>query len=248
VEAVEYERLAHFEDSYWWYRAQREWVLDCLRRINLRPGSRVLDAGCGTGRTIEQVIRRFSVTGFGLDCSPHAAQFWRNGACVRRCLGSVNELPYADGSFDVVVSVDVLQARQVRPATAIAELARVLRPGGCLVLLVPAFQWMLSRHDEAVHCVRRLDRRRLRCLVADTGLNVERLAYLFGVFFPAIAAVRLLTKLRSNRNGHAVRSDLSDLPGWLNRSLLGMARAERVLLHGRGAPFGSTLLMVARKG
>jgi len=247
VEAVEYEKLAQYERWYWWYRAQREWVLDILRRIDLPIGARVLDAGCGTGQTIEQIARTISIRGFGLDYSAHAARHWPHADHIHRYRASVNELPHPDNTFDAVLSVDVLQADEVRPRDALCELSRVIAPGGWLVLMVPAFDWMRSRHDQAVHCVRRFNKQQLGALTEGSGLRIEKLAYLFELFFPAIAAVRLLTRHRGAANGHAPRSDLAPLPDWLNRFLLALARAERRVLHGAGGHFGSTLLMIAGK-
>lgn len=246
MQANEYQKLAAYEDWYWWYRAERRILVDTIRGLNLHPGSRLLDAGCGSGRNLLELHREFDITGYGVDNSVHAAALWNGHRRADRCLGSVNALPYADGSFDALISVDVLQCRQIQPQTSMKEMARVVARGGYLVVLAPAYQWLLSRHDQAVHAAQRFCRADLRLMAHRADLTVTRLTHLFPVFFPCIAAVRLIHKLRLN-DGTTASSDLSRLPRWLNGVLYAVARLEQVIVRRVGAPFGSTVLLVARK-
>jgi SAM-dependent methyltransferase len=253
LETIEYDKLRRFERWYWWYRAQRESVLEAVASLGVGRDSRVLDAGCGSGANVEAIGRRFGARCVGVDFSNEAARLWAGVEGFSACRASVNEIPFGDGSFDVVLSVDVICCAEVRVASAVSEMARVLKPGGGMVLAVPAYQWMLSRHDEAVHCVRRFDGVGVRRLMEGVGVRVERAAHLMPTFFPLIAAVRLA---RKRRVGHGVgaalrsdlRSDLTPLPRWLNGALYGVTRFERVVFGRRGAPFGSTILAVGRKG
>lgn len=244
--AAEYQRLSEHEDQYWWYIAQREHLTDVVRRLSLPSGVRMLDAGCGTGRNLLTLAREGRYQGYGIDVSPHAAAHWNGQAGLSRMLASVNELPFADDSFELVVSVDVLGCRGVQADRAMAEFRRVLSVGGYLVLLVPAYQWLRSSHDEAVHSVHRFGRRELAALASRSGLSVIRLGHRFMTFFPAIAGVRLWRK-RFQRMQISPHSDLSALPSWLNTGLLALARLERRWLGRCELPFGTTLLMVARK-
>jgi SAM-dependent methyltransferase len=246
METAEYQRLHDFETSYWWYVAQRENLIDAVEQLQLAPGARVLDAGCGTGRNLTELSRRLSLSAFGFDVSPCAAAFWNGVPDVRRCLASINELPYSDESFDAVCSVDVLGCEGVQIGNAVAELTRVLRQGGHLILLVPAYQWLRSPHDAAVHSVHRFSRGELRGLAGDAGLTVVRLTHRFTLFFPLIAGVRIISRIggRSSANG---QSDLVQLPAWLNGILARLARAEHKLAARASVPFGTTILLVARK-
>ncbi len=246
MEAAEYQTLARFEERYWWYRAVRELLLETVSSLRLGEGARVLDAGCGSGRHLQELVLKAGVDGYGVDFSQHAAALWNTNGLSNRCVGSVNALPFEDKRFHAVVCVDVLQAQQVDPRRAMRELVRVVRPGGAVVVMVPAHQWLLSRHDQAVHCVRRFERRGLRTLAGDAGLRVVRMFHAFSTFLPAIAAVRLLRKAAPAPDG-APRSDLSLLPGWLNSTLLGVARLERTVLRRWSAPFGSSIMLVGRK-
>ncbi len=248
MQVDEYAKLHAFENDYWWYVAQRRNLIDALADLHLPPDAWVLDAGCGTGRNLVEMVRVLGVEGFGVDVSPHATRFWNGDPHVHRCLGSLNDLPYPDATFDAVCSVDVLGCREVTVERSLMEASRVLKANGFLILLVPAYQWLLSRHDAAVHSVHRFTRRQLRAPVEAAGLQVVRLTHCFPLFFPMIAFSRLWAKLDQRMNGAESRSDLSVLPSWTNRALSAVARAEHAVVRRLSVPFGTTILMVARKG
>jgi len=247
VETVEYQKLAEYENWYWWYRAQRHIVVDAVRRLKLAPGARLLDAGCGSGRNATELCRRLKLAAYGIDNSAHAAALWNGDSSIHRCLGSVNRLPFPDASFDAVVSIDVLQCRQVDPQTSVDEMARVVRGGGWVVLVAPAYQWLLSRHDVAVHSARRFTRSDMRSLAVSAGLSVQRITHLFPAFFPAVALTRITRKIGMDDAKTSIRSDLTPLPRWINAALFAAARVEYGLVGRLAVPFGSTILAVTRK-
>jgi len=247
VEPREYKTLKAYEDWYWWYRAERELLIDTVRRLGIRPGGALLDAGCGSGRNAETLCQQLGFMGFGVDVSEHAAALWNGERNVRRCLGSVNRLPYADNSFDIVVSVDVLECQQVDPSASFREMARVTREGGHVVVFAPAFSFLLSRHDVAVHSVRRFCRPDMQRLADSSGLAVRRMTYAFAAFFPAIAGIKLVRRINLPKSAAVARSDLEPLPRWLNRCLLSIARVEHRVTRHVDAPVGSTLVMIATK-
>jgi SAM-dependent methyltransferase len=248
VEPAEYTRLYDYETWYWWYRAQRAVLLDAVQALGLAPGAKLVDVGCGTGRALEMIADAVSVRAFGVDNSPLAAALWNGRADTHRCLGSANEIPFAGESFDAAVSVDVIYCGEVEPQSAVAEMARVLKPGGRLVIIVPAYEWLRSSHDLAVHGVRRFTRRGLTRLLNGAGLSVERMTHFSTALLPIIVAVRLLRRARaSNGRPPSGPYDLRPRPGWLNRSLLAVAMAERRVVRHVNLPFGSSILGIARK-
>ncbi len=245
MEPLEYNRLGRFETWYWWYLAQRENLLAAIRAVRLPRGARVLDAGCGTGKNLDAVAREAAVRAFGLDVSPLASASWTapvRGTC---CVASVNDLPYGDAAFDLVYSVDVLGCRGVELERCLREIVRVLRPGGAAILLLPAYQWLRSRHDEAVHSVKRFTTGETGRIVAEAGLHVDQAGYRFSLLFPLIALVRLVRKMGMERRPPA--SDLAPLPAWINAALLAVCRWEQRLAQHVRMPFGSTVLVVARR-
>jgi len=248
MQATEFDKLATFEGWYWWYRAQRANLVETVRRLPLPRGAKVLDAGCGTGRNLAAIIGNVGADTYGIDVSLAAASIWQKGDVTGCCTGSVNDLPYPDATFEVVTSVDVLQEKSVDPRRAIGEMTRVLRVGGHLVLLAPAYQWMLSRHDVAVDSVRRFTRRQLVASVERASLTVEQATYRFGWFLPVIAGKRLWDKLAPGSATSSAESDLRPIPAWLNCALSFGARMEHHASRLISPPFGSTVLVVARKG
>src|SRR5262249_44151658 len=138
-----------------------------------------------------------SVEGYGIELAAEGIDFCRKRGLERLVQGSVSALPYASGSFDIALSLDVLYHRAVPDDEAAArELARVLRPGGLLILNLPAYDRLRGAHDEAIHTARRYCRRRVVCLLSAAGLKPVRVAYWNSLLLPAAAASRLLSRLR----------------------------------------------------
>lgn len=248
MQATEFDKLAAFEGWYWWYRAQRANVVSAIRGLPVPPEARLLDAGCGTGRNLAALVESAGVHGYGIDVSPSAGAVWQEGRETRCCQASINALPYASATFDIVTSVDVLCERSVDVRKALSEMARVTKPGGSVVILAPAYQWMLSRHDRAVESVRRFSRRQLVAIAREAGLVVESATYRFGLFLPAIAGKRIFDKFVSRNPERKTTSDLAPIPNWTNGLLSLMARFEQCVCCHLPLPFGSTVLLIARKG
>jgi SAM-dependent methyltransferase len=243
MEPREYDRMFSLEESHWWYRALRRNIGRALAgTLATRPA--VLDAGCGTGMLLAQWGD--SVRGVGLDYSAEALQRARRRDLPRLVRGSVETLPLRAASFDLVVSADVLYHRGVvDDVAALREFARVLRPGGTLLLNLPAFGWLRSSHDEAIHTARRYTAPEVREKLRRAGLRPVRVRYWNFLLFPPIALVRRARRRRAG-GGQAPASDLAPLPGWLNGLLDGLLAFEARLGFLR-APAGLSVLAVARK-
>ncbi|MBY0396020.1 MAG: class I SAM-dependent methyltransferase [Thermoleophilia bacterium] len=231
--------MYRIEDDHWWYVGLRDLLVGPLREAagGDGPGPAILDAGCGTGRTLADLADRRA---FGLEFAAEAFRFLRSRGVDRVARGSVCRLPFADGAFDAVVSADVLCCVGAPgDLEALREFRRVLRPGGVLLLNLPAYPWLMGRHDAAVHTKRRYTRPVLRALLESAGLTVRACSYRNTLLFPVAAAVRLAQRLAPAGRGGPARSDLSRPSGPVNRLLtLPLLLENRLVRAGAVLPFG----------
>jgi SAM-dependent methyltransferase len=244
VELEEYDRLYALELEHWRFRALRRLLLSALRLHPPRPAGaelRILDAGCGTGGCALALGRLGRVT--GVDLHPRALALAKQRGLSRLARAGVAMLPFAGACFDAVVSVDVLYHRAVADdAAALAELARVTRPGGVVVLWLPGYEALRSSHDVQVHTARRYTRAGVRALAARAGLAPERITGVGALLAPlAFARARL-------EGGAAPAHSLVDrTPGPLNALLATLLAAEGEIGLRAPLPFGLSLLAVLRR-
>jgi SAM-dependent methyltransferase len=228
------------EDGMWWYRALHTRVLEALGR----PRGRVLDAGCGTGGFLARLKATWpEAEATGLEYNPGAAARAQDKSAVSVANGSVLAMPFADASFQAVTSMDVLCHAAVEPATALAEMRRVLVPGGRLVLNLPAFQWLLSAHDHRVHNVRRFTASEAARMLTDAGFSAVTARYWNGLLLPLMVLQRKV--MASTPEG---RSDVTAFPPWQDRLLFSLTEVERQLARLRlSVPAGGSVLAIATR-
>lgn len=233
------------EESYWWYRALRQHVVASIEPD--REKFSVLDSGCGSGGMLARLRAEFPKAELtGIDESAHAIELCRerNTGAELRCAG-VHELPFPDGAFDVVLSLDVWTNARVDDALAAHETCRVLRPGGKLILNLAAFEFLKGAHDKAVDGVRRYTRPQTRALLEGAGFTVERVTYWNASLMPPIALLRWASRRRLARE--EARSDFRPLPSFLNTALARLAALELSASRHLPLPFGTSVFAVARK-
>ena len=248
VTARAYGIMRAVEDAHWWFDAMEASTTALLRRGGPRDVREVLDAGCGTGRNLV-FLGRFcgaGATATGVDHSDVALGHCRTRGLKRLVRGSVNALPLESGRFDLVTSFDVLTAGTVDEARALAEMARVLRPGGRLLVRVAAYDFLRSRHDREWNITRRYRRPELRAKLEAAGLRVRTASYANTWLFPVALAKRFAEAV------HSPREDTSDLQigaghGWVPAALRTLMTTERNWVALGWLPFGLSLYALAEK-
>lgn len=232
--------MFELEDRYWWFTARRALAIACLDQFAAENPA-ILDLGCGTGAVLQELAPRGWAV--GMDLSPHALAFCQTRQLKRLVCGDAQHIPFADASFDAVIALDVLE-HVPDDRAAFHEIARVLKPGGILVLNVPAFGWLWGPHDVALMHFRRYRRSDVASRLAEAGLHAERLSYSVFWLFPVVIFMRVIEKLRRG----PAKAKLPPAPGPLNRWLERLMHAEtRRIRQGRRYPWGSSVVGVARK-
>jgi SAM-dependent methyltransferase len=249
-----YRQTAAIESDHWWFVHRRALVAQLLARHAPGPYERALDLGCGTGGNIALLASHARVT-VGLDRSPLALELARSkdhaGLLVR---GDVSRLAstFAPASFDLAASFNVLYHEWVPDVpTALRDVRRVLRTGGCLVLTEPAFEWLRRRHDRIDYGARRFRLRALRDQVRQAGFEVR-----FASYFNAVSTVPALLRALIERGTGRLDAPLSademvgelGEPSLLARSLAraGCALERGALSAGLRLPLGVGLILIAR--
>jgi SAM-dependent methyltransferase len=236
TESINY--YQHFERlSHWWLRETTALVVEIMHR-SIAPASNVLDAGCGPGELMKLLADQYRI--IGIDVSDRAVTFARRNGLSLIVRGDLEHLPFAQDIFDAVVSLDVLYHADIGDdGRALREIRRVLRPGGWLILNLPAYEWMRSAHDDFIQTARRYTAGRVRDLLKEAGLSVERATYRNTLLFPLAVVQRHVLQIK---NADSIR-----MPGWLSRMLGAALAIERYWLRWTGFPFGLSVLAVGRK-
>jgi len=231
--------LAYKETFYWWHRIRRSNLMRLLD-AQIESGSRVLEIGCGTGANLREGERRWG-DGVGIDLDMRALAFCGDLNVVRT--NALAALPFADASFDAVVMLDVLEHLS-EPRALLSEVRRVLRPGGAVVIMVPAGPELWSYWDEMHGHQRRYTKHSLAKVFGD-GWRRIALEYSFSWMYPVVWSFRHVMQRRRRPDAH---SDFIKLPRILNEVQLLMGRIEGRMQRFLPAPFGTTVCGVWSKG
>jgi SAM-dependent methyltransferase len=234
-------------ERHWWWRSREAYLLGWVARLDARsprPGRlRILDVGCGDGLFFESLSRFGHVEGLEPDASIVTDPRWRDRIKVASLGDDPGALPEA--AYDLVLMLDVLE-HVADDRSALDAVRRSVRPGGHLLLTVPALGWLWSRHDEVNEHYRRYDRRALRGVLESAGFEVEVLRYVFAWTVAPLLVRRWLSP--AGGKGHlAADAGLAIPPGPVNRLLTLVSRGDHALGRLVPWPVGSSLLAVARK-
>lgn len=229
--------LQELSEAHFWFAGRQALVRKVLDRHLDGPVARALDVGCGPGHWLA-TWRSYAHEVCGIDPFAHVAASRTLEPGIRLLHGHASALPVGDQSTDLLVALDVLE--HIDDLAALRDMHRALKPGGVLLVTVPAFAWLWSYRDADAGHLRRYSRATLCAALAQSGFEVAHLQYYQGLLFPAVMASRFLGRRTSRLR------DTEDRPApWLNRVLRAVNLLE--VQSGLRLPFGSSLLTLARK-
>lgn len=238
----EYELQTHrVEDRHWWYRGRRNVIDSVLQDLPAIAGSRVLDAGCGSGRNMVELARYGQVT--GVELSPRSVALARSREVGEVLECSVMAMPFPDGHFNLATSLDVIEHLE-DDVGAMRELRRVVAPGGHLLITVPSYQWLWSGHDVLNQHRRRYSERTLLATSAAAGWSPVFVTHFNALLLPVAIVLRALDRF--------TKATESSLDLWVPPRPLNWALAQPLNLEaaaiarGRSIPAGLSLLALLR--
>ena len=231
--------MAEIDGRHWWYRARRD-ILEKLIATRVRPpeGARILEIGCGTGHNLDMLACFGTVDAVEMDDAARTVASERLGRPARMAtLPDLQDVERA--AYDLIALLDVLEHVEEDRAS-LASIAERLRPGGKLLLTVPAHPWMWSAHDVVNHHKRRYTRKGFRQVIEAAGLKVELLSYFNSLLFPLAAAARVAGRLTGKEDG-----DDKLPPEAINKALEFLFGLERYAIGRVPFPPGVSLVAIA---
>jgi len=238
----EYRYMYAMENHHWWFVSRRNLVVRLIESLKISVPD-ILDVGSGTGGNLMAFDRLGKTT--GIDISKTAVNFCRMRGLKNVTCSPVEKIPYADGAFDVITSIDLLEHTS-NPVEVLLELKRVLKENGRIIVTVPAFRFLWSQHDDALGHKRRYEKASLSRDIDEAGLRIKKMGYFFFLSFFAVAPVRWLRKFLAPRR--KFHSDTTTLPPeLLNIFLKFLFRCEIKILKNFKFPFGTTLYAVVSR-
>jgi len=243
----EFANIAAAEQDFWWYRGMREILFTLLDPlVKERKIRDVLEAGCGTGYNAAALEQHYGWRTYPVDLQMEGLAYAQGMGLTRLAQGDVAALPFPAEAFDAVVSLDVIvHFPRGEEGRALADLSRVLKPGGLVVLRVAALDMLRSRHSAFTGERQRFTARRLTEAVADQGIRVLRRTYANTLLLPAAwAKFRVWEPLLQR----PLESGVRPVGRRLNRLLgLALAAENRWLRTGRNLPLGQSLVVIGQK-
>jgi len=248
VNKDEYRRMFEAEDTHWWYQSLHDLVLRVVsEEFRIKGRLDILDAGCGTGRLCQLMAHLGEV--YGHDSSAEAIALCQSRGLINLSREDLNTADLGNSRFDVITSIDVLCHSAVKDDSLVmGKFSNALRPGGILVFQSPAYDFLKSRHDIAVHTARRYTTKRVSEMLRAAGFELQMLTYRVTLLFVPIALYRIAFKLLLADNAaYGVMSDVTLPPPALNNLLRRLQGIENRVLPRFPMPFGTSVFAVARK-
>lgn len=245
MDTHEYEAMYHSEETMWWYKGLRDVVKQTLQQYLPKPCT-ILDAGCGTGKTMEMLIQQgYRVK--GIDSSEEALAFCKKRNLKHIQYGSVTSLPFPDASFDCILCMDVLGMLYKQDIEkALREFYRVLKPGGIVIIQCAALAWLRSQHDDVTNLHKRYRKHDLIAYLDVSRWQLKKATYRIFFLFLPVMLVKLKKKVLSGKLQEA-KTDQYVPPTLLNTLLTAIQIFENKILQKTSLPIGSSVFLVVKK-
>jgi SAM-dependent methyltransferase len=248
-DASAFEFLFEMEQRHFYHIGRREIILDVLRRnIPNLARLRMLEIGCGNGCVLAY-LKQNSIDIEGGDILVEGLRF-----CQRRLDSAVLyqidilALPFRS-DFDIIGAFDVLEHID-NDGQALSEISQALKPGGRLILTVPAHKFLWSRYDESANHKRRYSREELVAKLEENGFTIKKVSFFMSSLLPLLALIRLVGNMFRRKKGgkRDIKAffEVRTIPV-VNEVFLGLLRLEKWLIRRLDLPFGSALLVLAEK-
>ncbi|MES3005126.1 MAG: class I SAM-dependent methyltransferase [Patescibacteria group bacterium] len=236
-----YQTLYDSEKTHWWYRVRREFVHKLINEYFAgRNDLSILDVGCGTGALMKELEVYGEV--FGVDFSEQAVDFCKSRGIKNIKRSIMEELLHEDKTFDLVLALDVLE-HIPDDKKGLSEIYRVLKPGGVVIIFVPAFSFLWGVTDVVSQHFRRYTKPEIIRAAESTNFKVLYSSYFNFLLFPPILLARFITNLFRLK----ISSENHTGSGLLNSMLYFIFRSELFLLNFVTFPFGVSCVVVAKK-
>jgi SAM-dependent methyltransferase len=245
---AEFANIAQAEKNFWWYRGMEQILFRLLDPVfKARPPVRdVVEVGCGTGYMASRLADRYGWRMFPTDLQYEGLRYGLEQGMQRMAQAEIGALPFPDRQFDALATFDVIvYVPRGGEGRIIGELARVVKPGGLLILRTAALEVLRSHHAQFTGELQRYTRSQILRLARESGIRVLRCTYANTLLMPvALAKFRIIEPL----TGAGPSSGVQPVAPWLDRLLYGaLEREARWLGSGRDLPIGQSLILIGEK-
>ncbi|MGA7160625.1 MAG: class I SAM-dependent methyltransferase [Bacteroidota bacterium] len=237
-----YRKFFEVETTHWWFTARQRIVSDVIEQnVTLAPNAKILDVGCGTGAILAMFQKKFEA--YGTDTSALAIEFCHQRGLANTFCCTLDTFPHPELRFDLITLLDVIEHID-SDSDVLRQAYTISKPDGHILVTVPAYQFLWSRHDDLNHHKRRYSKSQLKSVLEASGFTLEKLSYYNSLLFPTALVSRMAARIVKPKTDTTL-----DLPPRFINSLLGSIFGfERFLLRGIRLPFGLSLIALAKKG